>query len=247
MSIHRIATLAFAFTLLLSSLAMPARADREREREHDRDRGEMGQRREFRGGEVRREVPPPRGPSGYVLDDRYRHGRYYPPHGHVVEVLPPGHRVVPFRGATYYFHGSVWYRASGPRFVVVAPPIGIFIPVLPAFYTTIWVGGSPYYYADNVYYRAENDGYVVAEAPPESQITEQPATPSQIFAYPKNGQSEQQQANDRYQCHQYATNQTGFDPTQPGGNVPESQLITRRADYQRATKACLEGRGYSVQ
>lgn len=33
------------------------------------------------------------------------------------------------------------------------------------------------------------------------------------FAYPKAGQSEQQQSKDRYECHQWAVSQTGFDPS----------------------------------
>ncbi len=33
------------------------------------------------------------------------------------------------------------------------------------------------------------------------------------FVYPKAGQSEQQQSQDRYECHQWAVSQTGFDPS----------------------------------
>ena len=33
------------------------------------------------------------------------------------------------------------------------------------------------------------------------------------FAYPNAGQSEQQQSKDRYECHQWAVSQTGFDPS----------------------------------
>ena len=71
--------------------------------------------------------------------------------------------------------------------------------------------------------------------------------PDRLFAYPMKGQSEEQQATDRYQCHQWAADQTGFDPTQPGVTVPEPQRALKRAEYQRAMKACLEARGYSVQ
>jgi len=34
-----------------------------------------------------------------------------------------------------------------------------------------------------------------------------------IFAYPMANQSQQQQAQDRFQCHQWSVQQTGFDPT----------------------------------
>lgn len=33
------------------------------------------------------------------------------------------------------------------------------------------------------------------------------------FVYPKAGQSEQQQSKDRFECHQWAVQQTGFDPS----------------------------------
>ena len=58
----------------------------------------------------------------------------------------------------------------------------------------------------------------------------------------KNGQTEEQQATDKYECHKWAASQTGFDPTQAGGTAPN-----RRSDYLRAQAACLEGRGYSVK
>jgi hypothetical protein len=35
----------------------------------------------------------------------------------------------------------------------------------------------------------------------------------QLFIYPLRGQSEQQQQQDRFECHQWAVQQTGFDPT----------------------------------
>lgn len=56
--------------------------------------------------------------------------------------------------------------------------------------------------------------------------------PAQIIMYPKNGQSDQQQATDRAQCQQWAA-QNGGAATSP--------------EYQRAMRACIEGRGYSVK
>lgn len=186
---------------------------------------------------------------GYTLDKRYQHNHYYLPRKHVIDVLPYNHYVAPHRGVNFYYHAGIWYRPYGPRFIVDLPPVGVFVPVLPPYYTTIWVGGIPYYYANNVYYvwRAEQRGYVVAEPPRESEVSVQPTQPDQLFIYPKKGQSEQLQATDRYQCHRWSADQTGFDPSQPGGNVPETQHTAKRADYQRAMKACLEARNYSVQ
>ncbi|MEJ2419558.1 MAG: hypothetical protein P8Y45_22060, partial [Exilibacterium sp.] len=112
----------------------------------------------------------------------------------------------------------------------------------------LWFGGFPYYYAAGVYYvwNPSRSGYVVTEAPSEAAAADA-AEPDELFIYPMQDQSEQQQASDRYACHQWASGQTGFDPTKPGGNVPAAQNSTKRADYNRAMTACLEARGYSVK
>jgi hypothetical protein len=186
---------------------------------------------------------------GYVMDHRYDHNHYYPPHGYSVHALPSNYHSVYYHGAPYYFHGGVWYRPYGPQFVVVAPPIGVVLPVLPAFYTTLWFGGVPYYYANQTYYvwRDEAHGYVVSDPPPEAQPDTRSAANNEAFIYPKNGQSEAQQATDRYECHRWAADQTGFDPTQPAGGVTSEQSASKHNDYQRAQAACLEGRGYTVK
>jgi len=260
MTTDRLLSAVSALALVLSCAAVPVWADRD---DDDRGRREKSrqpteQREQPRRATEQREVqrrdairrdPVIKHPSGYVHDNRYRHDRYYPPHGHVVPVLPREHRVIPYRGTRYYYHGGVWYRPSGTRFVVVLPPFGLVAPFLPPSYTTIWVGGIPYYYAAGIYYvwRPEQNVYVVTNPPPEAEVREEPETPDELFVYPMNGQSEQQQATDRYQCHRWAAEQTGFDPTRTGGNVPEAQYAAKRSDYQRAMKACLEARGYSVQ
>jgi len=230
MTINRIVSASAALAVLLSCAAVPAWADREYRGDNRRDNSRYKER-------------------GYVLDNRYQHNHYYPPRGHVVEVLPDRHYAVPHHGVNYHYHAGVWYRPSGVRFVVALPPVGVVVPLLPPFYTTIWVSGAPYYYAGGVYYtwRPEERVYVVTQPPPESEVRVQPAKADPLFVYPKKAQGEQQQATDRYQCHRWSADQSGFDPTQPGGNVPESQHPAKRADYQRAMKACLEARGYSVQ
>jgi len=148
-------------------------------------------------------------------------------------------------GTRYYGAGGVWYRPHGPRFTVVVPPVGLFVRTLPPYYTTVWVGGVPYYYANEVYYTHRADGYVVV-SPPAEEVSQAPPPAEQMFIYPRLGQSEKQQADDRYACHQWAAGQTGFDPTRP----PEgstTQQTDKRADYQRAMGACLDGRGYTVK
>jgi len=163
------------------------------------------------------------------------------------------HRQPP-RAGRFYYSGGVWYAPRGPSFVIVAAPIGVFVPVLPPFYNTVWVGGLPYYYANDTYYewRDGENGYEVVEPPNDQAVSTQPppsaAPPGEdLYIYPQNAQPADQQANDKYECHKWASTQTGFDPTQPAGGVPPEQADAKRADYQRAMRACLEGRGYSVR
>lgn len=205
---------------MLSILTLPAHAD-----EHD------GRR-----------------PQGWVLDGRYNHNHYYPPTGYVTRSLPRGALTVRYQGSPYYFHQGVWYRSGRLGFAVVGAPIGAFLPILPPFYSTVWFGGVPYYYADDVYYLRDpaRNGYIVT-APPEGIDATTQSTDDDLFTYPKNNQSKEQQATDRYECYRWATDQTGFDATQPLGGVSAAQADSKRAAYQRAQIACLEARGYSVK
>jgi hypothetical protein len=41
------------------------------------------------------------------------------------------------------------------------------------------------------------------------------AQTNDMFAYPAKGQSQAQQNKDRYECHSWAVQQTGFDPSRP--------------------------------
>jgi hypothetical protein len=203
---------------------------------------------------------------GQVLDSRFNHGRYYPALGSVRPDLPGGYRPYFHGSDRFYFSGGVWYAPRGPGFVVVTPPAGLVISVLPPFYSTVWFGGVPYYYADNVYYTYQPDqnGYVVADAPPNANPNDSPppdgtpppdgapppgAAPSaqqmDLIIYPKNGQTNDQQAADRYECHTWAKGQTGFDPTQPAGGSPGNPDVGR-SNYNRAMSACLQARGYQV-
>ena len=185
------------------------------------------------------------------MDSRYSHNHSYPSRGQFIERLPSGHRVVVYGRSRYYFHGGVWYRPEGRRFVIIGPPIGLIVPFLPPYYATIWMGGIPYYYANEVYYTQAPGGYIIVE-PPKGEVRTEPSTAGrtpegQIFVYPRQGQNEQKQADDRYECHRFAVNQTGYDPTKPSADLTAAQLGQKRSDYQRASAACLEGRGYTVK
>ncbi len=108
----------------------------------------------------------------------------------------------------------------------------------------------PYYYADNTYYMYDpNARQYITVAPPAGLQgppgTENQPTGTELMAYPKNGQSAEQQAKDKFECHQWAVGQTGFDPTL--GASAAAAAANKRSDYMRAQAACLEGRGYSVQ
>jgi hypothetical protein len=183
-------------------------------------------------------------------DTRYHMDHYYPARGASVRALPPGRvAVYDHFHNPYYFQGGVWYRPYGGTFVVIAPPIGVFVPVLPAYYTTVWVGGYPYYYANDAYYTWDTQqGEYEVVAPPtgaDNAATEPPPAQSELYSYPRNGQSPEQQEQDRYECHRWAVEQSGFDPTQAAGGQPPDP--GKRPAYQHAMTSCLEGRGYTVK
>lgn len=68
-----------------------------------------------------------------------------------------------------------------------------------------------------------------------------------LIIYPKNGQTNDQQAADRYECHNWAKSKTKFDPTLPNGGLAVSEAEAARSAYNRAMTACLSGRGYEVR
>ena len=187
------------------------------------------------------------------VDSRYQHNRSYPVRGQSVRSLPRDHRVVIHGNSRYYFFRGVWYRPYRGRYVVFAPPVGLFVPFLPFAYVTLWMNGIPYYYANETYYTQTAGGYVVAE-PPQDQgdVSQTPpavaeGTESKMFIYPRKGQSEEQQANDRYECHKWAVGQTNYDPTRIPSEIPADQIMQKRADYQRAMGGCLDSRGYTAK
>lgn len=216
-----------------------------------------------------------RGHEHERYDARHGHNRYYPEHGARITALPREAHVVVWNGEHLWYHDGVWYRPHGHHYIVIAPPVGVFVPVVPAFATLVVLGRVQYYYANEAYYRylPERGGYVIVVPPgypagppgpvaPASAAAVPPApagppaappapAPSQgsdaTFAYPRNGQSADDQARDRYECHRWAADQTGFDPTRPAGGVAAEVVATKRADYQRAEQACLEARGYTVR
>lgn len=190
----------------------------------------------------------------HFVDSRYRHNRSYPARGHSFRSLPRDHRAVMHRHSRYYYSHGVWYRPYRGRYAVVAPPVGLFVTFLPLAYTTIWMSGIPYYYANEIYYTETPGGYVVAE-PPQGEVSETPPDTEQsedsmenkMFIYPRKGQSEKQQADDRYECHTWAMGQTNYDPTRIPSGIPDDQIMQKREDYKRAMASCLDARGYTAK
>ena len=191
------------------------------------------------------------------LDGRHEHNHSYVDRGVVVGAVPRGAQPVRYGGARYWYHGGVWYRPEGPGFLVIAPPVGIVVDVLPPYYAAVAAGGVQYYYANDTYYLFNSAARGFQVVDPPAGVEGGPSTPSggavppaagdAVFAYPRNGQSPEQQATDKYECHRWATDQTGFDPTRDGGGVAPELVAAKRADYARASGACLDGRGYTVR
>jgi len=86
-----------------------------------------------------------------------------------------------------------------------------------------------------------------AQASPPQPALSQP-TGGQIFIYPRQGQNEQQLLTDRNECHNWAMDKTGYDPTKPPpSDMSTLEISKRSSDYHRALGACLDGRGYSMR
>lgn len=191
--------------------------------------------------------------NNYV-DSRYQHNRSYPARGQSFRYIPRDHRAIIHGHSRYYSSHGTWYRPYRGRYIVVAPPVGLFVPFLPFAYATIWMSGIPYYYANETYYTETPGGYVVVE-PPQGEVSETPPDTQQsevkmenkMFIYPRKGQSEKQQADDRYECHTWAMGQTNYNPTTVPSGIPADQIMQKRADYQRAMGSCLDSRGYTAK
>jgi hypothetical protein len=63
-------------------------------------------------------------------------------------------------------------------------------------------------------------------APPAPRTVAVPAPPPQkVFVYPSNGQTPEQTDRDRYECHVWAVQQTGVDPSRSDGNPYERVVV----------------------
>jgi hypothetical protein len=126
--------------------------------------------------------------------------------------------------------------------------LGLYFATLPYYYSTFWADGMPYYYADDNYYQWDGAVGEYQTVNPPADIRRQASEQSpDLMAYPKNGQTTEQQATDKSDCRVWAVGQTGIDPTQVATAQVAAIGSNRRSDFMRAQAACLEGRGYSVK
>jgi hypothetical protein len=173
----------------------------------------------------------------------YWHGTFWP---HVwfnpgfawyLPILPLGYATFWWGGSPYYYYNNLYYtwNPGYNGYVVTDPP-----PT---------DGEAPA--SDN---SGDADNSYSSAAPDSTQAAPMgaPGTPApmsapmgggsgQVYLYPRNGQSDSQTQSDRFECHSWAVNQTGFDPTRSAGQSGTS------ADYRRAMIACLDARGYSAR
>ena len=169
----------------------------------------------------------------------------YPVLGRAVQSLPAAHVAISVGSSRFFYHGGIYYQQRGADYVVVTAPIGARVRVLPSGYTTWKVGPRRYYYVNATYYLwdSASDEYVVVDAPDDGvEVADAlPATYSDLIVYPAAAQTDEQRVRDRFECHLWAVDETGRDPTL--NPVSEDE----KGRYQTALSACLEGRGYVVR
>jgi hypothetical protein len=61
--------------------------------------------------------------------------------------------------------------------------------------------------------------------PPPRTVAVAAPPPQKIFVYPSNGQSPEQTDRDRYECHVWAVQQTGVDPSRADANPYERVIV----------------------
>jgi hypothetical protein len=76
---------------------------------------------------------------------------------------------------------------------------------------------------------------VAAPAPPA------PANLTQVYFYAQRGQSQAQQDRDRYECFNWAAQQTGFDPSRRAAPADQRALVPVQADGATVVGGALMG------
>lgn len=176
-----------------------------------------------------------------------------PPIGVIVPELPAFATSFDSGGKTYLYANDVFYRARPDLggYEVVNDPADE-VPV----HSQGSAGPAPARMASTAPIAAQ----AVTRPPVHVQNGVPPATaaetpysgssirsnPTGVAISPRNGQSADRQAIDRYECYRFAVGQTGFDPLAANSGSPPAEVARRDSEYSRAQAACLEGRGYTV-
>jgi hypothetical protein len=133
-------------------------------------------------------------------------------------------------GGGRHWHGGGW----GPR---VGFGIGIAAPIYYGSYDGAYYGpGYGTYYAPG--YRAYDNGTILVAPPPVVYQSGPvpapvPMTQPEPIVYPRNGQSAAKTESDRRECNRWA--------------IGQPNAMGDASVFQRATLACMEGRGYTVR
>jgi hypothetical protein len=80
-----------------------------------------------------------------------------------------------------------------------------------------------------------------ATPPPPRTVVVPTPPPQRIFVYPANGQTAEQTERDRYECHVWAVQQTGVDPSRADANSYERVVVQPANPPGAATATGLIG------
>jgi hypothetical protein len=167
--------------------------------------------------------------GGYWGGRFWPHSYFYPGYAWFLPLLPLGYATFWWGGLPYYYCNSLYYtwNPGYNGYVVTDPP-----PVA--------ANDSSDGSADVAQY-GNTEAPQYSGAAPAPRVGAESGAGADVYVYPRNGQNDQQTSNDRYECHSWAVNQTGFDPTRA------AQQSGTSADYRRAMIACLDARGYTAR
>jgi len=136
--------------------------------------------------------------------------------------------------------GPWWWWAPPPPVyyvppIIYAPPVVYRQPAVVTAPTTTVVEPTPALPANRSSTQPQI-GEQVSQAP-RQMASEVSADFKQLYVYPRDGQSLQQQAQDEEKCNRWASAKTGA-----GTGAQQAA-----SNFQRALAACLDAHGYSVK
>ena len=133
-----------------------------------------------------------------------------------------------YRG--YYWPGAFWGGVGIGIGIGAVGYYGGYYGYYPGYYAPYY--GGYYYYGDPMPVAPANSTGEPGAARSGQPVPQATAQAEPIF-YPRNGQSAEATESDRRECNRWATTQRG--------------AMDDASIFQRATFACMEGRGYTVR